>query len=176
MTGCHPQGGGVVVLACGNPSRGDDAVGPLLLGRLRRWLHTRDSPLPVTLIEAFQFQPEHALDLCGHRLALFIDAAASGPVPYEFSPVTPHRDASYSSHAMSPAAVLHAYVQTMGPSPPAAWLLKVRGERFGLGEPVSPAVMERLAAAEQWVRDLCLRPEIEYWRCRGPSTRSGTPS
>jgi Ni,Fe-hydrogenase maturation factor len=28
----------VLILACGNPSRGDDALGPLLLERLQNWL------------------------------------------------------------------------------------------------------------------------------------------
>ena len=32
----------VLVFACGNPSRGDDALGPLLLDRLRVWLATEE--------------------------------------------------------------------------------------------------------------------------------------
>ncbi len=166
MTGCHPQGGGVVVLACGNPSRGDDAVGPLLLERLRRWLHERDSPPRVTLVEAFQFQPEHALDLAGHHLALFVDAAAAGPAPYDFTAVSPQRDASYSSHAMTPGAVLHAYEQVYDASPPHAWQLAIRGDAFELGAPVATPVLEYLAAAEGLVKRLCLHRQAEYWQAQ----------
>jgi Ni,Fe-hydrogenase maturation factor len=33
----------VVILACGNPSRGDDALAPMLLDRLQNWLDQEGS-------------------------------------------------------------------------------------------------------------------------------------
>ncbi len=62
----------VVVFAVGNPSRGDDALGPLLMA----WLEQQARP-GVQLVGDFQLQIEHALDLEGHPLALFIDADGS---------------------------------------------------------------------------------------------------
>ena len=61
----------IIILGCGNPSRGDDAMGPALLERVVRWicLHSDKS---VAAVEDFQFQVEHSLDLEGQDLALFV--------------------------------------------------------------------------------------------------------
>ena len=66
----------IVVFAVGNPSRGDDAIGPELCGRLENWLKNAGLAERVELIEDFQLNIEHALDLEGRELALFIDAGA----------------------------------------------------------------------------------------------------
>ena len=74
----------VVVFAVGNPSRGDDALGPLLMD----WLAEQARP-GVHLVSDFQLQIEHALDLEGHQLALFIDAGTGTPAPFEFRETGP---------------------------------------------------------------------------------------
>ena len=77
----------VVILACGNPSRGDDALGPILLDRLQAWLESAGCAGladDFELIGDFQLQVEHALDLIGRRLALFIDAGQQTPAPFVF--------------------------------------------------------------------------------------------
>ena len=74
----------VVVFAVGNPSRGDDALGPLLMD----WLAEQARP-DVQLVSDFQLQIEHALDLEGHSLALFIDAGTGTPAPFEFRETGP---------------------------------------------------------------------------------------
>lgn len=131
----------LLIFAYGNPSRGDDALGPLLLERLEA-LH-----LPqVELLTDFQLQVEHAIDLQGRERVLFIDASVSCPPPFAFSRLAPAKDRSFTSHAMSPSAVLQAYQELYGEAPP-AWLLAVRGEAFELGEPLSPAAAANLEAA-----------------------------
>ena len=72
----------VVILACGNPSRGDDALGPMLLDRLQDWLAGEGLSTGYELIGDFQWQVEHALDLAGRRLALFLDAGQRTPAPW----------------------------------------------------------------------------------------------
>lgn len=121
----------ILVIGIGNPSRGDDALGPLCIERLA----ALDLP-GVELLTDFQLQVEYALDLAGRQRVIFVDASVSGPAPYTFEPVTAVEDASYSSHEMSPAAVLHAYRKLYG-DPPPAWVLAIRGEGFELGEGLS---------------------------------------
>ena len=67
----------LVVFGWGNVSRGDDGLGPLLLARIAEagWAES-------TLIEDFQLQLEHALDLQGADLALFLDAGKGTPAPF----------------------------------------------------------------------------------------------
>ena len=162
----QPTEPGIVILACGNPSRGDDAIGPLLLERLRSWLAGNETPLPVTCIDEFQLQPENALDLDGHHLALFIDASVSSPAPYQFSRLQPAVDPSYTTHAMSPAAVLHVHGQVGSGPAPSAWQLAIRGESFELGAEPTASAREHLAQAELLIRQLCTQAEEAAWRER----------
>jgi hydrogenase maturation protease len=132
----------VVVLATGNPSRGDDAIGPVLAGMLER------ENLPgVEVIVDYQLQVEHALDLEGRHLAVFVDAAIDCVGPVEVRPLEPDRDASHTTHALSPAAVLETYRRVTGRVPPRAVSLAVRGSRFGLGEPLSVEAESSLEVA-----------------------------
>jgi hydrogenase maturation protease len=136
----------VLILACGNPSRGDDALGPLLIERLG----ALPEPIPglaLDLLADFQLQIEHALDLIGHDLVVFADAALTGPEPFSFEPVQAEPFASIATHAMSPGAVLRVYRQVTGGEPPDCRLLAIRGYRLALGEPLSAQAHTNLDAA-----------------------------
>lgn len=153
----------VVVFAVGNPSRGDDALGPELCGRLEKWLESEDLADQFELIEDFQLQIEHALDLQGRLLALFIDAGANTPAPYVFERISPSTAVAHTTHALSPQAVLQVYRQTEGVDPPPAFVLCVRGEQFELGEALSAAASKHLAAAMAFVQQLCRDPSLAAW-------------
>jgi hydrogenase maturation protease len=131
-----------LVIGIGNPSRGDDAIGPLAIEHLQRL----DLP-GVELLTDFQLQVEHALDLIGRREVVFIDAAASGTEPFGFSPENAAADASATTHALSPAAVLQAFLRVTDEPLPAAFVLAVRGYAFELGAPMSAAAARNLEAA-----------------------------
>lgn len=147
----------LLIFGYGNPSRGDDALGPLLLERLAAL------KLPhVELLTDFQLQVEHALDLQGRERVLFIDASASCAPPYAFAQLSPQKDTSYTSHAMSPAAVLHAYCELYG-TPPPAWLLAVRGESFELGDVLSEGATNSLDAAFRLLEKLCAGAGYQAW-------------
>lgn len=137
----------VVVFAVGNPSRGDDAIGPILCGQLEKWLENSGLANDVELIEDFQLNIEHALDLVDRQLALFIDAGSGTPAPYSFTAVQPQAAAAHSTHALEPAAILDVYQRTEEGALPPAWILCVRGESFDLGAELSPAAERHLAAA-----------------------------
>ena len=137
----------ILVFAYGNPSSGDDALGPLLIERLEA--RQRAGELKgVELLTDFQLQVEHALDLADRELVLFVDAAATGPEPFTFTCVSPEQDASYTTHAMSPGAVLRVYEQTTGDAPPTTWLVAIRGYAFDLGAPLSPRAGRNVSLAE----------------------------
>ena len=137
----------ILVIAIGNPSRGDDALGPALIERLEALR------LPeVELLTDFQLQVDDAFDLQHRTEVIFVDAAVSGPAPYAFLAVKPREDISYSSHALSPSAVLHAYQRIYG-QPPPAHALAVRGYTFELGEALSPQAAANLAAAVRFLTE-----------------------
>ncbi len=136
----------ILIIGIGNPSRGDDALGPLLIEQLQA-LHLPD----VELLTDFQLQVEYALDLRDRQRIIFVDASLAAPPPFSFSPVSPSEDSSYSSHALSPGAVLHAYRKLFG-EPPPAFVLAIRGEAFQLGAPLSANATANLASATTWLR------------------------
>ncbi len=156
---------GVVVLASGNRSRGDDAVGPLLLERLDAWLAAAGRSGEFELLDDYQLQIEHALDLQGRRLALFIDAGWHTPAPLAFYDIAPARAAAVSStHALSPQAVLDVYRQIALTDPPPAFVLCVSGEQFELGAGMSAAAKTHVEAAWHKLQLLCEQPDAARWR------------
>ncbi len=154
----------LLILAVGNPSRGDDALGPLFLERLAELRGQCDKNDDIELLTDFQLQIEHAVDLEGRALALFVDASVSCPPPFQFTRLQPARDTSYTSHALSPAAVLHVYQQINRVPPPPAFQLAIRGEYFELGEPLSVPAEANLAAALVFADQLLAMPRIEIWQ------------
>lgn len=147
----------ILIFGYGNPSRGDDALGPLLLERLEASLTPalHETVGGIELLTDFQLQVEHAFDLKGRRLVLFVDAHVSCPAPWQLTPLQAAEDVSYSTHAISPASVLGVYQQVLNETPPPCFLLAIRGERFELGEPLTPQAEANLEAAEKMILALC---------------------
>lgn len=136
-----------LVFAWGNPARGDDALGPALLAALREAEVERAGT--IELLEDYQLQVEHALDLLNRRRVLFVDASVQAAAPFATQVVVPVADASFTTHALQPAALLHACTM-LGHAAPPSWQLAIRGERFELGEDLSAAARRHLAAAVAW--------------------------
>jgi hydrogenase maturation protease len=137
----------VLVLAVGNPSRGDDAIGPELAARLEA------VALPgVEVISEFQLQVENALDLVGRDRVIFVDAGTNTPAPFELRPLGAAPEFLHTSHALSPEAVLATYLRVTGTAPPKSWVLCVRGESFELGEPLSADAAVNVEAAWRELR------------------------
>lgn len=146
----------LLVLAVGNPSRGDDALGPWLLDHLATGAarHARR----VELLTDFQLQVEHAVDLVGRRAVLFVDAAhpprspapghaAVTPGSATLDRVRPEPGRDWTTHTLSPQRLLAVYEQVTGCSAPPAWVLAIEGQSFELGEPLSATGRASLARA-----------------------------
>jgi hydrogenase maturation protease len=149
-----------LILACGNPSRGDDALGPSLIERFRA-LPDPAPGLDLELLTDFQLQVEHALDLQGRDIVVVVDAALDGPGPFGFGPIVSEPIATITTHAMTPGALLRVYGQVVGGQPPECRLLAIRGYAFELGSGLTPGAQANLEAAvghlRQWLRDWCDR-------------------
>lgn len=137
----------LLVIGVGNPSRGDDALGPRFVDRASEALGPEIAAGKIELLTDFQLQIEHALDLVGRARVVFVDASVDVAPPCAFAPIEAKRDESATTHALSPEAVLDTYRAVVGPNPPPAWVLAIRGERFELGEDLTPAARANLDAA-----------------------------
>ena len=154
----------LLIFAYGNPSRGDDALGPQLLDLLAESRARHPEWPELELVTDFQLQVEHSVDLEGRDLVLFIDASVSCPSPFLLSPLQPAQDARYTTHEMSPEAVLHVFEQVYQRPAPTSFLLSVRGESFELGDALSRAAVENRDAALALLVQLCSRPNLKVWQ------------
>jgi hydrogenase maturation protease len=148
----------VLVVAVGNPGRGDDALGPALLDALRAAGAERTGE--VQLIADFQLQVEHVVDLEGRRAVLFVDAALPGTVRgaslRQIEPTGSRAAPEWTTHALRPQALLDIYWQVQGHAPSAAWQLAIEGERFELGAALSESaechLREAVELALAWLK------------------------
>lgn len=154
------------MFAWGNPSRGDDAVGPWFAERFR--CRAGDD---FTLVEDFQLQVEHLLDCRDAEMLLFIDACCEGE-GYRFEELTPSRELAHTSHALSPAELLGQYLRVFSAPPPPAFLLAVSGRRFDLGQAMAPSTRASCERALRLVERLLAEPGIRSWRARAASVRA----
>jgi hydrogenase maturation protease len=143
----------VLIFTYGNPSRGDDALGPAMYDLLVKHQQETSDLDGVVLLTDFQLQIEHALDLRKRDSVLFIDASVSCAEPFECRTLRVERDESFTTHAMSPSTVLSVYKQIYHCEPPPTSLLTIRAYEFGLGQEMSAQARENLKSAYDFVVD-----------------------
>ena len=146
------------MFAWGNPSRGDDAVGP--------WFAERFRAFPgegFSLVEDFQLQVEHLLDCEQARLLLFVDACEGPGSEFLFSPVVPSAAVAHTSHALEPAELLGHFRRLFSREPPAAFRLTVPGKHFELGSAMSGATRACCLRGARFVEALLRNPEEGHW-------------
>ncbi|OIQ02896.1 MAG: Ni/Fe hydrogenase [Zetaproteobacteria bacterium CG06_land_8_20_14_3_00_59_53] len=148
----------ILVFGYGNPGRGDDALGPEVVAAIESADFSS-----VEVQTDMQLQVEHVTDLEGRERILFVDADVSCAEPYVFTTLEPEKDGSYTSHAMTPGALLHAYRKVYGSDSPPVWMLRIRGYAFELGDPMGEQATANLAAAIELVKKLCADPDEEHW-------------
>ena len=131
----------VLVLAIGNPDRGDDGFGPAVAQRLRRRVHPTVRILErsgdaLALIEDWDGIPSVVIDAMApisepgqvHRFDL-----TDSPLPIGVAPS--------SSHAFGVAQTVEL-ARSLGRLPQYLVAYLVEGEQFGTGAPLSLAVAE----------------------------------
>ena len=143
-----------MIFGYGNPARGDDGLGP----RFVELMQLTQANTKVEAVTDYQLQVEHSLDLVHRRQVIFVDASVSAAAPFEFTRLTPTRDNSYTSHAMTPDALLAVYEEVCDLALPDARLLSIRGYEFELGKPISARAQSNLDQAAGFLQKLLDAP------------------
>jgi hydrogenase maturation protease len=130
---------GVLLIGYGNPLRGDDALGPMAVERLRPLLKGAE------LLSCQQLAPELAERLARCELALFVDASARGePGAVRVQRLRPQAEVNPSlTHHLHPAALLELARALYGRAPE-AMLVTGAGETFESREALSEKGREAL--------------------------------
>lgn len=136
-----------LIIAYGNPLRGDDGVGPTAAQVVDSWR------LPgVRVVIVHQLAPEliDAMKQAGR--VLFVDADCSGSEKaYAVREVEPKKSRHLLGHWESPASLL-ALLSELENRTPKAWLLTISGSAFEHGPQLSEAASTHLKTALLWIR------------------------
>ena len=124
----------ILIICVGNPSRGDDAIGPLIAEKLSS---QTQAPLGFDVIETFQLQPELVEDMHDRQLVLVVDAQANTNKTYTLRTVSPAPEFGWCSHAVSPEQLLTLFQTVYGHPTFTLMTLGIRAEQFELGSPLS---------------------------------------
>ena len=136
----------VLVIAWGNPLREDDAVAWHVLEGLRS-LKPRPGLPPLKLRHAHQLAPEMAECVSQAQGVVFVDARRDGtPGEVRCEEILPSAGSNPLAHSLSPQALLLFAEELYGRAPRAV-VLSIAGERFGMGEELSPVVRKALPRA-----------------------------
>lgn len=130
----------ILILAYGNPLRGDDGAGPAAGERLRAII--QDPEIEIRILH--QLTPELMEPISRAACVIFIDAC-EGAVPGEISEraIEPSTAGASFTHHATPEALL-AGARVLYGRAAEATLLTVAGAEFSLGSGLSPAVAHGL--------------------------------
>ncbi|GAB4018849.1 MAG: hypothetical protein Fur0010_20260 [Bdellovibrio sp.] len=86
----------------GNPIRGDDALGPMMI----EWLEKENLFQNATYLWNYQLQIEDAELIDHYDQVIFIDAHVNLEHEFEFTKLEPALHPEYSSHSVHPESIL----------------------------------------------------------------------
>ena len=140
-----------VVITFGNPSRGDDAIGPLVYAFLEKAQSEGILSSDIKLLTDFQLQIEQVTDLAGRKTVIFVDAARELGKPFVFLPVSPAMDEAVSTHKLSASRLLSIYEQVYAEPAPHAFILAIEAYQFELGAKISEAAESNFNEATKFL-------------------------
>ena len=147
----------MLLIAYGNPGRGDDGLGPAFAERLQ------ERTLPnLKVVVDYQLTVEHALLLVDATRVVFVDAVIGSPEPYAFSEISPVPTGTVASHSLSPATVLSLAEMLYGVRLP-AHVLGIGGFEFDrVHEGISPGALRNLDLAKNHFLDWVMQVPPEH--------------
>lgn len=143
----------VLVVAVGNPLRGDDAIGPLVA----RDLAAIADGESIDVVTCQQLTPELTENIAGAQRVIFVDAAVDVPPgQVRWAAVQAGtRTCGTFSHQLTPS-LLMGYTKSLYKKCPHAFQVSVGGALFDYCEGLSPEVRAAYPELIRRLEDLCL--------------------
>ena len=137
-----------VIFGIGNSGRTDDGLGWAFLERLQQ-----NPQFSAQAEYRYQLQVEDAAMISQARHVIFVDSF-EGELEHGFqwTPCEPVRGSEFTTHVMSPGAVL-ALCQDLYRQTPHSEMMLIQGESWELGIGLSPAATIRLEKAIAFYKD-----------------------
>jgi hydrogenase maturation protease len=155
----------VLILACGNPLRGDDGFGRWIAGKIEEQFASSQ----VQVLSSQQFVPEMTEPISTSDTAIFLDSSAtSAPGQISLIPVeATTKPARLMTHHMSPTALLRMSQELYGRIPRLAYLITVGGESFKMEEQLSDAVRGAAPAVLAMIEEIVQAANGQRWNLPG---------
>lgn len=146
----------LLIFGIGNAARGDDGLGWAFLDALKK-----RNDLQGHLAYRYQLNLEDVALLPEAHPVVFVDATMMQiPLGYRWAPALPTgEELGYSSHSLSPMALLSLSEELYGRVPP-AFLLLISGESWELGEGLSARAERGLEGALQFFQNRLHHPRV----------------
>ncbi len=139
----------ILLIGYGNPARCDDGLGPALAAKLEA-----TSIQGLTIESDYQLTVEDAHDVSRHDIVIFADAALEVKEPFSFYEIMPQSPVSFSTHSVTPEAVL-SFAQNIFRSRVRAYMLGIRGYEFNrFGERLSEKAESNLEKAFVFIEQM----------------------
>ena len=113
-----------LVIGYGNPGRKDDGLGPALAEAV-----TASNLAGVSVEQNYQLMVEDAAAVAEHDLVVFADAHRTCAEPFILTELEPDPEPTFSTHSVSPGAVLSLAREHFG-AKARAYVLGIRGYDF----------------------------------------------
>jgi len=138
-----------LVLACGNPQRGDDGVAL----HIAKFLENSSGVPEMAIRFQQQWTPELAEPISESEIVVFVDSsgdAVPGTIAYRQIQPSPRLSPGLSHHC-SPESLLALAKELYGKQPARAYLVTVCGVSFALSEVLSEPVRQAIPRAVEIV-------------------------
>jgi hydrogenase maturation protease len=139
----------ILVYGYGNPGRQDEGVGVVLVEELAKWAQPQGRPW-LTFDSNYQLSVEDALAAAEHDMVIFVDAARVQTEGYCLRALHASPTVAFTTHAMSPESVIELAGQLFG-ARPAAYLLTIKGYKWGLQGTLSAEARKNLQEAKAFL-------------------------
>ncbi len=129
----------ILLIGYGNPGRLDDGLGPAVADIIER-----KNIGCVTVDSNYQLSVEDADTISKSDIVLFVDADTCGREPFWIERVDPKKQLSFSSHSISPNALMDMSNNLLG-GKATGYLMGIRGYEFNeFGERLSKKALQNM--------------------------------
>lgn len=140
----------ILLHAYGNPGRGDDGLGNKFIEAMEQWIRENDIH-GIAADSSYQLNIEDASVMAEYDIVIFIDASKGDIDSYAFEKVAPQSSQSFSTHSVSPSALL-ALCGELFNHTPLVFLLQIKGYEWEFGEGLSDKAVKNLQKAIKFLQ------------------------
>ncbi len=151
----------ILIYGYGNPGRGDDAAGPLMVELLEQQPVSLDNAI-LHLKSTFQLNVEDAELITHYDSVYFIDSTIENSVDdFSIEDVTEKKDPGFTSHTVSPEFVVELS-KLLFQWKSKAKIVKIKGYDWDISERMSSRAFANLCMAKNTLIDI-LQQEVKIF-------------